>query len=256
MKKKIAGVLTTVLAASLLVGGNHPVTVQVDNMISGTQDDEGTQSDEAEAEAEEEQSEEAKVAADPEDQPAATETPKEEKKAEKETQKREAAENSSDSTSSDEKTLLKKAKKLAQQYDVEPYYVPLEVTESMFTEYVDKLYKNITRLQSAGFRFSMDDFGAGYSSLNMLKDEPVDEVKIDRFFLKDIKKEKSQIVIRNVIHMIQELQLDMIVEGIETKEQAELLMNYGSYKAQGYYYYKPMPMTEFEQLLIKQQKGL
>ena len=80
--------------------------------------------------------------------------------------------------------------------------------------------------------------------------------KIDRFFLKDIKKEKSQIVIRNVIHMIQELQLDMIVEGIETKEQAELLMNYGSYKAQGYYYYKPMPMTEFEQLLIKQQKGL
>ena len=111
--------------------------------------------------------------------------------------------------------------KLAQQYDVEPYYVPLEVTESMFTEYVDKLYKNITRLQSAGFRFSMDDFGAGYSSLNMLKDEPVDEVKIDRFFLKDIKKEKSQIVIRNVIHMIQELQLDMIVEGIETKEQAE-----------------------------------
>ncbi|MFQ7212839.1 MAG: hypothetical protein ACLRPN_08850 [Blautia massiliensis (ex Durand et al. 2017)] len=119
MKKKIAGVLTTVLAASLLVGGNHPVTVQVDNMISGTQDDEDTQSDEAEAEAaeaEEEQSEEAKVAADPEDQPAATETPKEEKKAEKETQKREAAENSSDSTSSDEKHFSK-SQKLAQQYD-------------------------------------------------------------------------------------------------------------------------------------------
>jgi len=79
MKKKIAGVLTTVLAASLLVGGNHPVTVQVDNMISGTQDDEDTQSDGAEVEAEEEQSEEAKVAADPEDQPAATETPKKKK---------------------------------------------------------------------------------------------------------------------------------------------------------------------------------
>ena len=71
------------LAASLLVGGNHPVTVQVDNMISGTQDDEDTQSDGAEVEAEEEQSEEAKVAADPEDQPAATETPKEEKKGRK-----------------------------------------------------------------------------------------------------------------------------------------------------------------------------
>ena len=112
-EEKIAGVLTTVLAASLLVGGNHPVTVQVDNMISGTQDDGDTQSDEAEAEAaeaEEEQSEEAKVAADPEDQPAATETPKEEKR-QKRTQKREAAENSSDSTSSDEKTLTKKRPK-------------------------------------------------------------------------------------------------------------------------------------------------
>lgn len=69
------------------MGGNHPVTVQVDNMISGTQDDEGTQSDEAEAEAEEEQSEEAKVAADPEDQPAATETPKEEKGRKRNTEK-------------------------------------------------------------------------------------------------------------------------------------------------------------------------
>lgn len=89
-EEKIAGVLTTVLAASLLVGGNHPVTVQVDNMISGTQDDEDTQSDEAEAEAaeaEEEQSEEAKVAADPEDQPAATETPKEEKRQKRNTEK-------------------------------------------------------------------------------------------------------------------------------------------------------------------------
>lgn len=142
--------------------------------------------------------------------------------------------------------------RLSERYQVQPEYVPLEVTESMFTEYVDELYRNINILQEKGFRFSMDDFGAGYSSLNMLKDEPVDEVKIDRLFLKDIHKEKSQIVIRNVIHMIQELHIDMIVEGIETKEQAELLMNYGCYRAQGYYYYKPMPIEEFEELLAKQ----
>ena len=91
MKKKIAGVLTTVLAASLLVGGNSSVTVEKDNMIAQSQDSEETQSDEAEEEdtQSEEAEEVAKVAADPEDQPAATETPKEEKKAEKETQKRE-----------------------------------------------------------------------------------------------------------------------------------------------------------------------
>ena len=82
MKKKIAGVLTTVLAASLLVGGNSSVTVEKDNMIAQSQDSEETQSDEAEEEdtQSEEAEEVAKVAADPEDQPAATETPKEEKK--------------------------------------------------------------------------------------------------------------------------------------------------------------------------------
>ena len=139
MKKKIAGVLTTVLAASLLVGGNYPVTVQEDNMTAESQDGEDTQTDEAEvqdtqtedtqsdetedpqSDENEDQSEETqeadKVASDPENQPAATETPEEEKKAEKETQKREANEDSSSSTSSDEKALLKKAKKLAQQYD-------------------------------------------------------------------------------------------------------------------------------------------
>ena len=119
MKKKIAGVLTTVLAASLFVSGNAPVTVQQDNMTAQSQDNEDTQSDEADAEdtQTEVEEEEAKVAADPEDQPAATETPEEEKEAEKETQKREKSEDTSGSTSSNEKALLAKAKKLAQQYD-------------------------------------------------------------------------------------------------------------------------------------------
>ena len=125
MKKKMAGVLTTVLAASLLAGGNIPVTVQKDNMIAEAQDEGNTQSEDAEAQDGEdtqseeaaESEEEAKVAADPEDQPAATETPKEEKAAEKETQEREAAEDTSSDTASDEEALLKKAKKQAQQYD-------------------------------------------------------------------------------------------------------------------------------------------
>ena len=122
MKKKIAGVLTTVLAASLLVGGNASVTTQVGSMAAESQEDDDTQSDVADTEGSEDaqsevDEEEAKVEADPEDQPAATETPKEEAKAEKEAQKREASEDTSSSTSSDEKALLKKAKKLAQQYD-------------------------------------------------------------------------------------------------------------------------------------------
>lgn len=140
---------------------------------------------------------------------------------------------------------------LAQKYKVPPQYIILEVTESVFTDQIKDLYENIKKLQKNGFRFSMDDFGSGYSSLNMLKDEPVDEVKIDRIFLKDFEGAKSRIVIRNIVNMIKELDLDMIAEGVETEEQAEDLMRFGCVKAQGFYYYKPMPIEDFEKLLAR-----
>lgn len=135
------------------------------------------------------------------------------------------------------------------EYDISAGYVPLEVTESIFIDDEMNFYDKVTQLQNRGFKFVMDDFGAGYSSLNMLKTEPVDEVKIDRLFLNDIENRKSQVVIRNIINMINELGLDMIAEGVETEEQAELLKSYGCNKAQGFLYYRPMPMEEFEQLL-------
>lgn len=142
---------------------------------------------------------------------------------------------------------------LAQKYHVPPKYVTLEVTESVFTDQIKDLYENIKVLQKNGFKFSMDDFGSGYSSLNMLKDEPVDEVKIDRIFLKDFEGTKSRIVIRNVVNMIKELNLDMVAEGVETEEQASDLMRFGCVKAQGFFYYRPMPLKAFEKLL-KQQR--
>lgn len=135
------------------------------------------------------------------------------------------------------------------EYDISAGYVPLEVTESIFIDDEMNFYDKVTQLQNRGFKFVMDDFGAGYSSLNMLKTEPVDEVKIDRLFLNDIENRKSKVVIRNIINMINELGLDMIAEGVETEEQAELLKSYGCNKAQGFLYYRPMPMEEFEQLL-------
>ena len=92
-------------------------------------------------------------------------------------------------------------------------------------------------------------FGSGYSSLGMLKSERVDEVKIDKTFVDDIATDKGKVLLGNVIRMINELGIDMIAEGVETKEQADFLKENGCMYAQGYYYYKPMPIEEFAKLL-------
>lgn len=139
---------------------------------------------------------------------------------------------------------------LAQKYRIAPEMVPLEVTESALVEDTEALYQNISYLQKQNFKFSMDDFGSGYSSLNMLKSEHVDEIKIDKAFIDDIELEKSRIVVRNVINMIEELGIKLIAEGVETQKQADFLVKNGCFNAQGYYYYKPMPIEEFGELLL------
>ena len=139
--------------------------------------------------------------------------------------------------------------KLAHDYQVPTSLIKLEITESALSQSSYQLFHSMRNLQKQGFQFSMDDFGSGYSSLNMLKDEPLDEVKIDRLFLKDIEKKKSKTVIRHILAMLSELQIDTIAEGVETQEQADFLMECGCYHGQGFYYYRPMPIHEFEQLL-------
>ena len=130
----------------------------------------------------------------------------------------------------------------------------MHVTESAFTSEESSLYRKIKSLQDCGYRFSMDDFGSGYSSLGMLKDEHVDEVKIDKTFVDDIATDKGRILLKNVIQMIRALGIDMIAEGVETKEQADFLVNNGCIYAQGFYYYRPMPIEDFVLLLEKSGK--
>ena len=140
-------------------------------------------------------------------------------------------------------------KNMAGEYGIDPKYIPLEITESAFTKEEGSLFKKVQSLQGYGFKFSMDDFGSGYSSLGMLKSERVDEVKIDKTFVDDIATDKGKVLLGNVIRMINELGIDMIAEGVETKEQADFLKENGCMYAQGYYYYKPMPIEEFAKLL-------
>ena len=116
--------------------------------------------------------------------------------------------------------FIDRIKKITSKYDINPKLIPLEITESAFTSEESSLYRKIKSLQDCGYRFSMDDFGSGYSSLGMLKDEHVDEVKIDKTFVDDIATDKGRILLKNVIQMIRALGIDMIAEGVETKEQA------------------------------------
>lgn len=145
--------------------------------------------------------------------------------------------------------LVAELSHLVDKYQIDPGNLELEITETLFTEDTDTLYNIMQELKNKGFTIEMDDFGSGYSSLNMLKDAPVDVIKIDRFFLDEvIDTKRGKIIVANSIKMSKELGMRTVAEGVETKEQADFLRDSGCDIAQGYYYSKPIPTDEFEEL--------
>lgn len=142
--------------------------------------------------------------------------------------------------------------RLSRKYKLSPELLELELTESTFVQNPEELYKIMNGLQKKGFSFSMDDFGSGYSSLNMLKNAPVNTIKLDREFLNETSvTRKGQTVIQHTISMARQLDLQVIAEGVETRKQAEFLIKSGCLAAQGFYFSKPMPVQEFEALAFK-----
>lgn len=141
---------------------------------------------------------------------------------------------------------------LIQKYDIPVSRLKLEITESAFSIDLMKQLAMIEQLQKQGFIIEMDDFGSGYSSLNILKDIPVDIIKMDMAFMSQSDKYKrSEDILRMVIKMANKLKMPVIAEGVETKEQADVLGDMGCHIIQGYYYAKPMPVAEFENLMYK-----
>lgn len=137
---------------------------------------------------------------------------------------------------------------LAKEYDIPHRYLELELTESVFLEHPEELYVQLQRLRDLGFRLSLDDFGSGYSSLGMLKDVPIDVLKIDRTFLMEtVNTEKGQTIIKFVVCLANKLNLEVVAEGVENLEQIAFLKECGCAIAQGYYYSKPISVDEFEQ---------
>ena len=141
---------------------------------------------------------------------------------------------------------------LPKKYKIPTWLLELEITESAYMDNPKLLKETIDALRSHGFTVLMDDFGSGYSSLNLLKEITVNTLKIDMQFLEGRDElGKGGNILTSVVQMARRLKLAVIVEGVETKEQAAFLKSIGCQDAQGYYFYKPMPVEEFEALRQK-----
>ncbi len=142
-------------------------------------------------------------------------------------------------------------KGICDEYGIDTKYFEIEVTESAAYENINILMDVFSKIKAAGFHVSIDDFGTGYSSLNMLKDLPVDVLKIDRSFLTEDadEEENASKIIACVVSLASSLDISTICEGIETKEQANLLSKLGCDMAQGFYFARPMPVKDFEKLV-------
>lgn len=143
---------------------------------------------------------------------------------------------------------IKQLDEMLAKYEVPTKSLEIEITESVFMYDLAPLTKSIDQLKQRGLSISIDDFGAGYSSLNVLSRVKADSVKLDRQFLLDVETEQGNFTadfLHLLVNMIKQLGFRVLAEGVETEEQVRLLKNAGCSYAQGYFYAKPMPVPEF-----------
>ena len=139
---------------------------------------------------------------------------------------------------------------LLEKYDLEPWMLKLEITESAYMDNSHQLMSIIRVFREEGFPVLMDDFGSGYSSLNMLKNLPVDVLKVDMAFVRELEEsERAYMILKFIMNLARDLGMDVIVEGVETKKQLDYLANLGADKIQGYYFSKPLPVPDFKKLV-------
>ena len=142
-------------------------------------------------------------------------------------------------------------------HGINPTLLKLELTESMLLENVEETIATMNALKAIGVRFSLDDFGTGYSSLQYLKRLPLDQLKIDQSFVRDIATNTSdKTIVRTIIAMARSLNLDLIAEGVETQEQHQRLLSKGCCHFQGFLFGEPAPIEKFDALLTKSMNNV
>lgn len=144
---------------------------------------------------------------------------------------------------------------LVEKYKINPKHLNLELTESAFSDDARMMQKAVDYLHKAGFTIMMDDFGSGYSSLNVLKDINLDILKIDmRFLSKGPSEVRSEKILESVIKMAKALDMPIVAEGVEEEKQVKMLKRLGCDYIQGYYFAKPMPQEDYLELLRESKK--
>lgn len=140
---------------------------------------------------------------------------------------------------------------LLEKYQIPEHLIKIEITESAYTENNNRISHAVNTFRNRGLVVMMDDFGCGYSSLNMLKNIPVDVLKLDMRFLqfKEEERQKSANILESIVNMAGLLHLPIIVEGVENESQEKFVQKLGCRYIQGFYYYKPLPIKKFEELL-------
>ncbi len=139
---------------------------------------------------------------------------------------------------------------LLDKYNIPPELIEFEITENVFIENTETVKEFIEAFHSMGVRVSMDDFGSGYSSLNLLSQIPIDVIKLDKCFLHSADmSEKEKLVVSNIVRMTKDLGMDSLCEGVESNDQSKFLKSIGCDVQQGYYFSKPISREEFEKLL-------
>jgi diguanylate cyclase (GGDEF)-like protein len=155
-----------------------------------------------------------------------------------------------------EQDLVSTVIEILEQSELEPKYLELEITESSIMTNADFAVKVLTELKQMGIRVSVDDFGTGFSSLGYLKRLPIDILKIDQSFVRDVSTDPDDAaLVMAIITLAHNLRLKVIAEGVETEEQLRILRLLRCDEIQGYLFSKPLPADEFRELLIREQNG-
>lgn len=146
--------------------------------------------------------------------------------------------------------FVEHALKIIEQTGANPHNLELELTETMLAENVEDVIAKMTALKSHGVKFSVDDFGTGYSSLTYLKRLPLDQLKIDQSFVRDVVDDAgSSAIAQTIIDLSKAMNMEVIAEGVETVEQMNFLAHMGCYSYQGYLFSRPLPLDDFELLM-------
>ena len=142
-------------------------------------------------------------------------------------------------------------------HKISPSLLELELTESVMLTGTAQTFATLIALKELGMKFSLDDFGTGYSSLQYLKAMPLDKIKIDQAFVRDLVfNDNDKVMVETIIRMAKALKLDVIAEGVETNEQQRFLVKNGCHHLQGYLFGRPVPIDEFEANLAQQGRKI